>query len=243
MTIINNNKTFAALSLSLSLAVAATAASASDPSSDPSSQLRGSYSRRELLSVAQTPPPPAAPPCSGPSRCPNPCAEMPAGDFYSPHCDDTAEHRFLQCSAHGECWEMPCAEGTVWDDDSPPVGICNRAPPPPAIADNRVGPQEQVMTSAVPSTQAPKPKHHTTGAPPPVTTEKPEKKSKKKKKKKEKKCRTPKRSGSKRSGSSASGSNSESDSSSSSGPTASGSSSSSGSNKKHSAKSVPISMD
>jgi len=53
----------------------------------------------------------------------NPCTEedifgnprFPGGQFYFPHCDPT---KFVQCDAHGGCFDRPCAPGTGWSNDA-----------------------------------------------------------------------------------------------------------------------------
>lgn len=44
----------------------------------------------------------------------NPCktADQNTG-FYFPHLD---KHKFVQCSEHGDCYEMDCPAGLVWND-------------------------------------------------------------------------------------------------------------------------------
>jgi len=46
----------------------------------------------------------------------NPCTQenIDAGRFYFPHHVVT---NFVQCSAHGQCWVMPCAPGTEWNQE------------------------------------------------------------------------------------------------------------------------------
>jgi len=74
--------------------------------------------------VAPTPPPPATQPPTGYTcAAPSPCTpENIAGNgYYFPHVDPK---KFIQCDAHGGCFEMACAPGTVWDDR---IKTCNFA--------------------------------------------------------------------------------------------------------------------
>ena len=45
--------------------------------------------------------------------CRNPCTDenLANHNFYFAHHDP---RNFVQCSAHKQCWVMPCPEGTVW---------------------------------------------------------------------------------------------------------------------------------
>lgn len=47
----------------------------------------------------------------------NPCTpeNIANENFYHTHCEPTM---FVQCDAFGGCFEMPCAPGTVWDQDA-----------------------------------------------------------------------------------------------------------------------------
>ena len=62
----------------------------------------------------------------------NPCTEenifdserFRGGQFYFPHCEPTM---FVQCDAHGGCFDRPCAPGTEWNDKA---YTCTHLPPP-----------------------------------------------------------------------------------------------------------------
>ena len=53
----------------------------------------------------------------------NPCTpeNIHNGNFYFPHHDVA---KFVQCDAHGGCFVMHCAPGTIWD---PNLNTCNHA--------------------------------------------------------------------------------------------------------------------